>query len=55
MAVTKDEQTVQETIRLSIQQRGLTSYMQMDYPNSDCYKANVSDANMTKDNASVEQ
>ena len=55
MTVTKDEHTVQETIRLSIQQSGLTSYMQMDYPNSDCNKDNVCDANMTKDNASVEQ
>jgi len=35
VTVTKDEQTVQETIRLSIQQRNLASYMQMDYPSSD--------------------
>ena len=55
MTVTKDEEMVQETIRLSIQQRGLTSYMQMEYPTSDCNKDNVCDANETKDNSSVEQ
>ena len=55
MTVTKDEEMVQETIRLSIQQRGLTSYMQMEYPTIVCNKDNVCDANETKNNSSVEQ